>query len=122
MLLGMKTSHRPKTNDTLVTNLRALMKATKMTKQVLHQKSRVSERMIGYILAHERKPTVEIAEALASAFGLTGWQLIMPDLPIEIAKSGKLDELIHNYSLSSESGREYINRVAEQESKYSAKK
>lgn len=116
MLLGMKT--RPKTTDTLVVNLRALMRASKIKTPQLATQSGVSLRMIKYILSGERKPTVELADALAKPFGITGWQIIMPGLPIELAKSGRLDKLIHNYSESQEKGRTYIDSVAEHEATY----
>lgn len=116
MLLNMKT--RQNTCDTLIANLRALMKAGGMKLPGLAIKSGVSLRMINYILSKERKPTVEIAEALARAFNLKGWQLIIPDLPVDLARSGKLNTLVKNYTHSSEAGREYIDRVAEQEAKY----
>lgn len=114
--VGMK--NRPKTVDTLVKNLRELMKATGMTAKELAAKSGVSERMIGYIFAGERTPTVEVADSLAGPFGLTGWQLLIPGLHVDIAKTGKLGQLVHNYSSASDEGRQYIDRVAEQEAKY----
>ncbi len=85
----MKT--RPKASKTLVANLRALMRATGMKRTLLVKKSGVSERMIGYILAEERTPTLDIAEALAKAFGLRGWQMIVPGLPVALAKNGRIE-------------------------------
>ena len=94
MLFDMQTKTKPHTTDTVVANLRALMRTVKITKQALAQKSGVSERMIGYILAGERKPTVEIAEMLAKPFGIKGWQLTMPGLPVDLVESGKIEKLI----------------------------
>lgn len=102
----------------LVDNVRALMRHTETSKAQLAQRSGISERMIAYILAKERTPTVETADSLARAFGLTGWQLMIPNLSLELAKEGKLEQLVKNYSTSSRKGREYIDRVAEQEAKY----
>ena len=97
------------------------MRHTELTKEKLATKSGVSERMIGYILAKEKVPTIEVADALASAFDLPGWMLLMPDLPVRIAKTGKLQSLIVKYARSSDEGREYIDRVAEHEAKYQDK-
>lgn len=94
------------------------MRHTEMTKQKLAAKSGVSERMIGYVLAKEKAPTIEVADALAGAFDLPGWMLLLPDLPVRIAKTGRLQTLIGKYVLSSDAGREYIDRVAEHEAKY----
>lgn len=118
MLLGMKKRTRMSTSETLVSNIREVMRATGMKKADVAKKSGVSERMIGYILAKERSPTVDVAEALGKAFGLTGWQMIMPGLPVRLAKNGHLDKLVKNYSSLSEEGREYVDRVAEKEARY----
>ena len=113
----MKT--KPNVTEILVENIRSLMKETKTTKPMLAKKSGVSERMIAYILAKQRTPTVDIAESLASAFGLRGWQLMVPGIKPEIAKS--TDSLISRYSEMTPEGREYLDRVAEQESKYNGR-
>lgn len=97
------------------------MKKTGMKKPELAKKSGVSERMIGYLLAKERTPTIEVADALAKPFDLTGWQLLIPGLHIDLAKAGKLEQLVHNYSSASDKGREYIDRVSEQEAQYQTK-
>lgn len=98
------------------------MHETGMKKAELANKSGVSERMIGYILAKEKAPTVEVADALAKAFDLPGWMLLLPDLSVRIAKTGKLQTLVTKYTQSSDAGREYIDRVAEQEAKYGENK
>lgn len=112
---------RPKTRDTLANNLRALMRATKTTKDDLAKRSGISERMIAYILAKERVATIDVTEALGKPFGLTGWQMMIPNLPVELARSGRLTTLVENY-IASDTGREYIDHVAEQEAKYHNKK
>lgn len=107
-----------KTSDTLITNLKTLMKVTKMTKDQVALKSGVSSRMISYVLAGEKTPSIEIAEALGKAFGLSGWHMIMPSLPYDLAKSGKLDELVRNYAASDEEGRDFLNKAAQREAKH----
>lgn len=109
---------RQTTTDTLVTNLRLLMQEAKLGKDVLAKRSGVSERMIAYILSKERKPTIEIADSLAKPFGLNGWQLLIPNLPVELAKAGKISKLVENYAQASDTGREYIDHVAEKEAEY----
>lgn len=116
MLFGMKK--RASTSDTLVANIREVMRVTGMKKPDLARKSGVSERMIGYILAKERSPTVDVADAIGRAVGLTGWQMIMPGLPVHLAKNGHLDKLVKNYTHLTDEGREYVNRVAEREAGY----
>jgi transcriptional regulator with XRE-family HTH domain len=117
MLLIM--NKRPTSAETLIENINALLLATGMSKKELATKSGVSLRMIHFILNRDRKPSIEIADDLAKAFRLNGWQLIMPNLQADLMKNGHLQELISNYTNSSQQGRDYINRVAEQEAKYS---
>jgi transcriptional regulator with XRE-family HTH domain len=102
----------------LSNNIRVLMKEFPVSKAALSRKSGVSVRMIGYVLAKEKTATVDIVEQLAGAFGLAGWQLLIPNLTVELAKNGKLGKLIDNYARSSSDGRVYIERVAEKEAGY----
>lgn len=104
--------------QTLVKNLRMLMLSTKMTSADLSTKSHVSKRMIDYILSGERKPSVEVAGQLAEAFGLTGWQLIMPSLTNDLEKNGILDKLIADFLHCGEISQDYILSVAEREAVY----
>lgn len=88
----------------------------------LAKKSGVSKRMIQYLLKCEKTATIDLIDALAQPFGLTGWQLIMPNLSEDLLKDGTLERLVENFSRSSTEGRDYISRVAEQEAKYSITK
>lgn len=104
--------------DTLVINLKMLMQKTGINSAELHLKSGVSKRMIDYILNGDRKPSVEIAGQLADGFGLTGWQLIMPSLPYDLAKNGTLEKLINDFSHCAHASQDYITHVAEREATY----
>lgn len=107
---------RQKAVDVLATNLRALMDAHDIKKPELHKRSGVSQRMIAYILSKQRTATVETVEDLARVFGLAAWELLMPDL--QPTKIDKVEGLVRNYLQASDSGREYLDRVAEHEAKY----
>lgn len=106
----------------LISNLQALIKTTGISQADLAAKSRISPRYIGYILAHEKIPTVRMVDALARVFGLEGWQLLVPELPTDLAANGKLARLVQNYMKSPAAARDYINHVAEQEAKYLTEK
>lgn len=97
------------------------MKASDMAIADLARRSGVSDRMIKYILAKERIPSIEIADSLAQPFGLSGWQLLKPNLNIRLAQEGKLDRLLDNYSGLSDTARDYIDEVAERETTYTSK-
>lgn len=97
------------------------MRAFRMTKPQLAKKSGVSERMISYILSKKKTPTVETAEQIAKPFGLTSWQLIIPNITASLAKAGALERLVKNYLASSGEGQELITHVAEREVQYKKK-
>jgi transcriptional regulator with XRE-family HTH domain len=104
--------------ETLIKNLKMLMTKTGMSSADIAKKSGVSKRMIDYILSGERKPSVEVAGQIAEGFGLTGWQLIMPSLPYDIAKDGTLDKLINNFSHCDNKSQDYISHIAEKDAVY----
>lgn len=104
--------------ETMIINLKMLMERTKMTTKQIALKSGISSRMIDYILSGERGATIETAEKIANVFGLTGWQLIMPSLPYDVAKSGALDQLIKDFSHCETVSQKYISSVAQREAIY----
>jgi transcriptional regulator with XRE-family HTH domain len=108
------------TTETLIVNLKMLLNKTSTTTGWLSERSGVSKRMIDYILAGERKPTIDVADRLANAYGITGWQLIMPSLPYDLAKSGKLDNLINDYKNCNSTTQDYVNQVMQREAIYKA--
>lgn len=99
-------------------NLIALMEKTKIKPSELERRSGISRRMIGFLVDGERKPSVETAESIANAFGLTGWQMLLPNLINDMKKSRELNKLIDLFINSSDESQEYILRVAEKEASY----
>ena len=112
---------RPATKDTLANNLRALMDERQWNQVELSKRSGVSQRQISNILRRETGCSIEHAEALAQAFGLEGWHLIMPTLRRDL-KTGAVAKLISNYAEATDAGRAAIDRVAELESHYATPK
>jgi transcriptional regulator with XRE-family HTH domain len=107
---------RPATRETLARNLQMLMEVRGWTQTSLAQKSGVSQRQISNILNAKTGCSVEHADALAKAFGLHGWHLIMPSLPEDLV-NGALSRLLDNYLASSTEGRAAIDHLAELERK-----
>ena len=103
-------------------NLRMLKATFGLSTKEIHRRSGVSERMIDYLLAGERSPTEDIADAVGSAFGVTGWHMLNPNLTSDLAQSGKLDALIQHYSSADEEGKRLIELLAARESKSSNSK
>ena len=109
---------RPATRATLAANLAALMQQAGWNQVELSRRSGVSQRQISNILRQDTGCSVEHADALARAFGLQGWHLIMPTLRKDLA-AGAVALLIDRYASASAEGRTAIDRVAELESRYS---
>jgi transcriptional regulator with XRE-family HTH domain len=109
---------RPATRDTLARNLLALMREAGWNQVELSKRSGVSQRQISNILRQDTGCSVEHADALAKAFGLQGWHLIMPTLRKDL-EAGAISLLVDRYASASSEGRAAIDRVAELESRYS---
>ena len=106
------------TSKTLINNLSHLMILYDYDSAKVAKKSGLTKRAVQYYLNGERVPSIEKAEQLASAFGLEGWHLIMPNLPNDISQTKHLRCLVENYLSSSLAGRDVIEMVAEREAKY----
>lgn len=100
---------RPSTRETLAKNLRTLMTLRDWKQPQLAEKSGVSQTMISSILAGRSGCSVETADALAHAFGLTGWHLLMPGLTEDLLKSKAVQKLLESYVDSTPEGRAFID-------------
>lgn len=83
--------------------------------------SGVSPRMVQYILDGDRTPSIEIADQLARAFGITGWQLIKPSLPEDLVSSNALSEVLDDFIAANPEGRELIRTIARREADFAKK-
>jgi transcriptional regulator with XRE-family HTH domain len=106
---------RPKTSDTLVSNLKMLMQAQGITIAQLSKKSGVPLRTIYSVIKKERTPSIELADTLAQAFGLTGWHIIKPNLPYDMIRNGKMEEVEKNFLACEEETQEYVLSVMRRE-------
>lgn len=106
---------RPKTQETLAYNLFRLMESENMELETLAKKSGVSSRMIRFILKQQRVPSIEITDKLAEAFGLTGWQLIMPNLMGNLSEIKHIDSLLRDWLKADQDGRKFIESAAHRE-------
>jgi len=104
----------------LAQNLKALKSHEKRhwSDKELSRRSKVSDRMIGRILAGESSASVDILDKLAKPFNLTAWQLLA-DVE-NINELSQFNELFNNYNRSTDERKEYILSVAEREADYSA--
>lgn len=94
------------------------MRTEKLSEAALAKRSGIAQKTINNIRNGVSAPTLDTIEALASAFNLTGWHLIMPNLPEELISGKSLERLYRAYVAASQEGRGYIDHVAERESGY----
>jgi transcriptional regulator with XRE-family HTH domain len=80
--------------------------------------SGVDAKTVNNMLHGRFDPRPEKADMVAQVFGLSGWQMLIPDLPVDLLRNGKLDQLIANYVSASPDGRDNIRRVAEMAARY----
>jgi transcriptional regulator with XRE-family HTH domain len=106
----------------LVDNVRRLMAHAEWTQRELAQRAGISQRAVGYLINYkdgqDRHPTTQTVEAIAVAFEIEAWQLMMPNLPLELIQSKRFTKLIENYRDAPESGRAQVERIAEGEVRY----
>jgi len=81
----------------LAANLIALMAKRGWTQQQLEAKSGVSQRHISSLRREAADCTTEILDALGTAFGIPGWLLLVPGLPVEMLDSPEVPMLVERY-------------------------
>lgn len=101
--------------ESLIRNLRYLMTKEGLSEEELAKKAGVAQKTINNMLNQKHSPKLETVEAVAHAFGLEGWHLIMPNLPSELIESQTIAQLYENYRAASAKGRELIDLIAERE-------
>lgn len=106
----------------LASNLQQLMDHHGLSQAELGRKSGIAQRTISTLLDRANptaiNPRTKTLEQLASYFDVPGWQLLVPDMPLELLVSKRLTKLIENYRDAPEDGRVQVERIAESEVKY----
>lgn len=106
----------------LADNVRRVMDHKGWTLLDLAKRTGVSKSALGYLVNYrdssDRHPTTKTIEGIARAMGLPVWQLMMPNMPLELLESQRLTKLIENYRDAPAEGRAQVERIAESEVKY----
>lgn len=88
----------------------------------LASRAGLSQRAVGDLLTygktHYKSPTLRTADAIADAFNLPLWVLLVPELDLDLMKSPALANLITNFRDAHWDGRLNITRIAESEVRY----
>lgn len=105
--------------ESLAVNLRHLMDLNDYVEDDVARLAKVSQKTINNILNKTTSVTLDKVEAVAAVFGLSGWQLILPNLPAELAEGGSIAKLYKGYIKATPEGRQHIEMVAQREAAYS---
>lgn len=94
--------------DLVSGNVRRLMDAMGWSEHELARRSRVSQKAINNLLNKTNGCTITTADKLARPFGLTGWQLMLENIPADAAFGGTLTQIIAKFLKADPKGREFI--------------
>lgn len=115
ILTGMET---PSTRAVVIANIRMLMEAAQESQHSLAKRLGWKQSTLSNLLSGRHNIAIERAEAIAQAYGLEGWHLLLKDLPRDLAKSKTIGRLFSDYMSASDEGKEHIGMVAEREARY----
>jgi transcriptional regulator with XRE-family HTH domain len=117
-MLGMP---KPDTRQTVIKNIQMLMDEAGDSQHALAKKLGWKQSTLNNLLSGRHHISIERADAIARAYGLEGWHLLLSNLPRDIRETESISKLFDSYMKSNSQGRDYINRVAEKEAEYGAK-
>jgi transcriptional regulator with XRE-family HTH domain len=86
-----------------------------MSQRELATTSGVSQGQLSAILNDKSACSIETAEALARAFDLHGWHLLLHNLPKELVDSPKVGLMVDGYLKLNGEGREFIDAAIRRE-------
>lgn len=106
-----------KTTLALANNVRRLMDDKEWSQRALAKRAGVSQRAVGYILnyrdVNDRHATLETIEAIASAFGVAAWQLLVPGLELDLLRGQRPARLLNAFNRCDDEVRAIIeNNIA----------
>ena len=107
-------------HETIATNTAKLKVHFGMPQKAIAKKAGLSQRTVSNALnpGSVDSITAGTIEKLAECFGIEGYQLLIPGLPIEELLSKRIQKVIECYVQADPEGRENIARIAENEMRY----
>jgi transcriptional regulator with XRE-family HTH domain len=111
-------ANRPKPRVSLARNLRVLMESSALNGPEIARRAGVDIKTVNNMVNGRYDPRPEKVDQVAAVFGLSGWQLLIPDLPGDMLRNHGLPDLISNYVSANPDGRDNILRVAEMAARY----
>jgi transcriptional regulator with XRE-family HTH domain len=110
----MKSADK-KLRQTVAANLRTLMQEREWSQTDVAKKTGVSQRQISYMLSCTTSASFETLSAVAGAFGVPGWLLMIDGLSSELLASPRIPLLVASFRDAGPDGRELVERLAERE-------
>jgi transcriptional regulator with XRE-family HTH domain len=108
-ILFVMAKDRPATRETVAENVKALLRLREWSQAELGRQAGLPTRTVNSVVNKEGACTVETAEKIANAFGLSGWHLLIPSLPDELLDSPTLSRLVEAYARVNGESRDLIN-------------
>lgn len=99
--------------DTVRSNVRKLMDSMDWSEHDLARHSGVSQKAINNLLNQVTGCNITTADRLARPFGLTGWQLMLEDLPADTAFATTLTRVVAKFLTADKRGRDFILSAVE---------
>lgn len=106
------------TRQTVIANIKMLMDLSNESQHSLAKRLGWKQSTLSNLLSGRHNIAIERAEAIAEAYGLEGWHLLLRDLPKDLSYSKTVSKLFEAYKSSTDEGRDHISAVAERESAY----
>jgi len=103
---------------TLAENVLKLRQHHGWSQPELARKSGIPQTTISSIERAVHNAGVDAIEALAAAFKVPHWMLMMPNVTVDVLLSGSMPKLMEHYAKMDEQGRNLVSMVAERESDY----
>lgn len=103
-------------------NLHRLMAHHALSQAQLAKKSGVGQSTLSGLLDpggdEKKNPRASTIDKLAAYFRIQPWQLLIPNLDLDLLLSDRLATVIHDYNFVPAAGRDSIERVAQSELRY----
>lgn len=99
--------------EIVASNVQALVALAQASGRPIHKLPRgFSLRTLAHARDAQHNMTLRTLTAIATAFGLEPWQLLIPDLPAELALDQRLAQTVRDYLNAHKAGKEAIETVA----------
>lgn len=101
--------------QTLARNVRHLMEGHGHSAYDLARISGVSQRTVLNIINADTDARLDTVDAIAEAYGLAGWHLIIPTLPADLIDSPAISKMVGYYAKMPPEDRSYIDTTIARE-------